>query len=93
MTREEMLQKMDLTADEFRGLLASFGDYLAKLDNPRQRGAITRSLPSMTQALKAFGPGVTEDSLRELFSDERGVAVGGFYFLACSSGPDGTTAA
>jgi len=91
MTRDEMLEKMDLTEDELQGLLASFRDCYAKL-NDRQQAAITRSLPSMTEALQAFGPDVTQESLQQLFGDEMGVAIGGFYFLARSSGSEEATA-
>jgi len=73
MTRDEMLRRLGLTDLELREMLAKFRDFYVTLDH-NQQDTIKRSLP-MAEALEAFGPEVTKESLLELFEDKSGTAL------------------
>lgn len=71
MNRDEMLKELGVSADELHDLLEKFHAFLASLDEP-QRAAIRRSLPTLAEALAAFGPNVTEEDLLKLFEGDVG---------------------
>jgi len=70
MNREEMLKHLGVTSDELDDFMKKFLAFLATL-NKRQRALVTRSLPSIEQALEVFGPKVSADDLRRLFGGDK----------------------
>lgn len=70
MTREEMLKRLGVTEAELRDFLHRFSQFAASLD-PKQRAMLERSMPSMEEARKAFGPDVSEEDLLKLFGGGR----------------------
>jgi hypothetical protein len=71
MNPEEMLKELGLSRHELDDTLAKFHSFLASLDK-RQHAAVTRSLPTMAEAVAAFGPDVKADDLRKLLEGEGG---------------------
>ena len=69
MNRDEMLVKLDVSADQLQDLLQKFRGFLATLDK-HQHAIVKRSLPTMAEALQAFGPSVNEAELAELFEGD-----------------------
>jgi hypothetical protein len=71
MDRKEMLKRMGLSEPELKDLLAHFRHFYSHL-NERQKKVVRRSLPSLEQAAKTFGPGVSPDQMQELFDADSG---------------------
>ncbi len=65
MTRDEMLQKMNLSHEEHSDLMAKFEAFHASL-NQNQQKVVTRSLMSLEQARTTFGPGATVEDVANL---------------------------
>jgi hypothetical protein len=74
MTREEMLNRMGLTSEEFKDLMLKLAQLRASL-NDRQRAVLDRSLPTHSTAAKTFGADVTAGDLQKLLKAEQ---EGGF---------------
>jgi hypothetical protein len=74
MTREEMLNRMGLTSEEFKDLMLKLAQLRAAL-NDRQRAVLDRSLPTHSTAAKTFGADVTAGDLQKLLKAEQ---EGGF---------------
>lgn len=66
MNRDQMLAALGLSGEQLRDLLNKFCTFLASLEE-RQQAVVRRSLPTITEALAAFGPEVTEADLLKLF--------------------------
>ena len=58
MTRNEMLNKMNLSHEEHVDLMAKFEAFHASL-NQNQQKVVTNSLITLEQARTTFGPGAT----------------------------------
>ncbi len=71
MTEKEMLEKLGLSKAELKNLLLRFKFFLDYLDEPQQK-VVRASLPTLDEALKAFGPDATEKQLCKLFEGEKG---------------------
>jgi hypothetical protein len=69
MTREEMLKRMRLTEEELHHLLKAFRKFYTSL-NQRQQAVVKRSLPSLDQAAKSFGPDVKPPDIVRLFDTD-----------------------
>jgi hypothetical protein len=69
MNPDEMLKELGLSRNELNDTLAKFHSFLASLDK-RQHAAVTRSLPTMAEAVAAFGPDVNADDLRKLLEGD-----------------------
>jgi hypothetical protein len=81
MTREEMLEQMKLTHEEFKDLLLKLALLRFSL-NESQRAVFDRSLPSPSVAAGTFGADVTAGHLQELLGAEvRAEVPGGFIAL------------
>jgi len=65
MNRQEMLRKMNLTAAEHADLMKKYEAFAASL-NENQQKVVTRSLLTIEQARKTFGPGTTVQDIEEL---------------------------
>lgn len=77
MTRDEMLNKMGLTDAEHRDLMAKFTAFQNSL-NANQKRVMSRSVVSLSQAAKSFGPNVTADDVQSnLIGPTGGSSVGG----------------
>ncbi len=75
MNRKKMLEALGLSDKEFKDLLHKFRTFWDSLDD-RQRKVMKCSLPTIHEALRAFGPGVSEADLLELFEgDTKGAPV------------------
>ncbi|MGD0648148.1 MAG: hypothetical protein ABR971_09160 [Acidobacteriaceae bacterium] len=68
MTRQEFLDEVGLSSEEFRDLIQKFVYFLEPL-NEAQRDAIHRSLPTITEAARSMGPKVTPDRLGEILKE------------------------
>jgi hypothetical protein len=67
MTRDEMLRRMGLKdGKELDDLLEAYRNFHKGL-SPGQQGVLSRSLPSIEDAAKSFGPDVTPKDLQDLF--------------------------
>jgi hypothetical protein len=71
MNQEDMLKELGVSAAQLHDLLGKFHAFFASLDEP-QRAAIRRSLPTVHEALLAFGPTVNEEDLLKLFEGDAG---------------------
>lgn len=72
MNRSEMLKRMGLSEQELKELLEHFRHFYKRL-NDRQKAVVRRSLPTLEQAAKSFGPDVTSGQMQELFdADDNG---------------------
>jgi hypothetical protein len=81
MTRQEMLEQMKLTHEEFKDLLLKLALLRFSL-NESQRAVFDRSLPSPSAAAGTFGADVTAGHLQELLGAEvRAEVPGGFIAL------------
>ncbi len=69
MNDEEMLRALGLSASQLQDLLQKCRKFLESLDE-QQRQVVTRSLPTMTEAVKAFGGHATEADLLRLFEGD-----------------------
>ena len=65
MTKREFLDQLGLSNEEFRDLIRKFVHFLEPM-NEAQRDAVRRSMPTIAEAAKSFGPDVTQDSLGEM---------------------------
>jgi hypothetical protein len=82
MTREQMLNKLGTTDDDFRDYLRKFNSFLNSL-KPMQREFHHNHVGKMTvkELAKSFGPDVTEEDIELLF--EECPPVQGVFFTAC----------
>jgi hypothetical protein len=69
MNPDEMLKELGLSRHELDDILAKFHAFLGSLDK-RQHAAVTRSLPTLAEAVAAFGPDVKADDLRKLLEGD-----------------------
>lgn len=67
MTRTEMLQRIDLTEEEFKHLILKFRVFYACL-TPQEQRLVNRTLPKAEQVLRVFGPEVDVRDLQLLLS-------------------------
>jgi hypothetical protein len=74
MNHDEMLRKLGLNDVQFRDLLAKLNKLMLSLDT-KQRDVVTSSLPTLSEAARSFGPGVSESDL-EAFLEEAWPADG-----------------
>lgn len=65
MTRDQLLNKMNLTPAEHADLMAKYEAFAASL-NPNQQKVVTRSLLTLEQARKTFGPHTTIEDIENL---------------------------
>jgi hypothetical protein len=70
MNREEMLKHLGITGPELDEFLKKYAEFLANLDKG-QHALISRSLPTMKQAMASFGGQVTAEQLTELFGGDQ----------------------
>jgi hypothetical protein len=70
MTPDLMLKELGVSQKELDELLAKFHAFLESLDE-RQRAVVKRSLPTLAEALAAFGPDVNRDDLLKLFEGDK----------------------
>lgn len=78
MTRDEMLKRMGLTSDGLNDLLKQYREFHDKL-KPEQQSVLKRSLPSLEDAAKSFGPDVTPKDLQDLFDPTSSGAMFSMY--------------
>ena len=69
MNDNEMLKALGLSASQLKDLLQKFRDFVKSLDEA-QRHVVTRSLPTLAEAVKAFGGHATEADLLRLFEGD-----------------------
>ena len=69
MTRSQMLKQMGLTEHQFKHLMESFSKFYNGLD-AAQKAVVRRSLPSLAQAAKTFGPDVQPGEMMDLFDSD-----------------------
>jgi hypothetical protein len=69
MDREEMLKQMGVTNEEFKDFLRKYHHFVKTLD-AAQLDLLNRSLPTMREAITAFGPDVDPVELIKLFGDD-----------------------
>ncbi len=72
MTRQEFLDEVGLSSEEFRDLMQKFVYFLEPLSEA-QRDAVHRSLPTIAEAARSLGPNVTQENLGEIL---RGILDG-----------------
>jgi hypothetical protein len=65
MTKQEFLHELGLSREEFRDLMERFVYFLKPL-NEAQRDAVRRSMPTISEASRSFGPHVDEVQLGEI---------------------------
>ena len=65
MTRVELLNKMNLTSEEHADLMKKYEAFAASL-NENQQKVVTRSLITLEQARKTFGPHTTIQDIENL---------------------------
>jgi hypothetical protein len=70
MNPDEMLKALDLSQGQLHELLAKFSAFLELLDE-RQRHAVRRSLPTLAEAVAAFGAEVDPAELLKLFEGDK----------------------
>jgi hypothetical protein len=71
MKPDEMLRELGVNHEQLHLLLQKFREFNEKLDE-QQKKVVHRSLPTLTEAMAAFGPDVTREELLKLFEgDER----------------------
>jgi hypothetical protein len=66
MNKEQMLQELGLTSDEFNDLLQKYASFANSLD-PAQKAVVENSIPKLHEAAASFGPDVTPGDLESLF--------------------------
>lgn len=69
MTPDEMLRKLGVNHEQLHHLLQKFREFNEKLDED-QKKVVHRSLPTLAEAMTAFGPEVTKEELLKLFEDD-----------------------
>jgi hypothetical protein len=69
MNPDEMLKELGMSHAELHELLTKFHAFLLSLSEGQQN-AIRRSLPTLAEAIKAFGPGVNAGELLKLFDGD-----------------------
>ena len=84
MNRQEMLEKMHLTPEQFTGLLEQFLQFYNLLDQDQQR-VMQRSMLPLERAARTFGPGVTPGDIEKLVLEHGGVAG----LCECTAGDNG----
>lgn len=65
MTKREFLDQLGLSSEEFRDLIQRFVYFLEPM-NEAQRNAVRRSMPTIAEAARSFGPKVTQERLGEI---------------------------
>lgn len=82
MTREQMLNKLGTTDEDFRDYLRKHSSFLNSLE-PRQREFHHNHVGKMKveEIAKSFGPDVTVKDIEDLF--EECPAMHGTFFTAC----------
>ena len=68
MTKQEFLNEVGLSNDEIRDLMQKFVCFLEPLSEA-QRDAVHRSLPTIAEAARSFGPDVTRERLSEILKE------------------------
>lgn len=68
MTRQEFLDRLGLSSEEFRDLMQKFVYFLESL-NEAQRDAVRRSMPTIAEAASSLGPNVTPEQLGEILRE------------------------
>ena len=82
MTKQEFLDRLGLSSEEFRDLMQKFVYFLEPL-NEAQRDAVRRSMPTIAEAARSSGPNVTPEQLGEILI---GILEGiEFVVLGCHS--------
>ena len=66
MNREDMLKQLGISHDQLQDLFQKFEAFLASL-NPQQQQIVKFSLPTVKEAVEAFGGDATESDLMNLF--------------------------
>ena len=69
MNREELLDALGLSSEEFHDLLKKFDAFFSSLDK-NQQVVVKRSLPTVAQALAALKPDVSEAELQKFFASD-----------------------
>jgi hypothetical protein len=69
MNHNEMLEALGMSHAELHELLVKFDAFLKSL-NEAQQNAVRRSLPTHSEAIKAFGSGLKADELLTLFDGD-----------------------
>jgi hypothetical protein len=68
MTKEEFLSRLGLSSHEFRELVRKFIHFLDRLTEA-ERAAVLRSMPTIAEAARSFGPDVTSDELGNILKE------------------------
>lgn len=85
MTRDEMLRRLGLTELELEDLLDKYRQFHKSLSD-RQRVVMTRSLPSVEEAIRSFGPDVTVDDMQILLDPNSTGAMFSMYVAVVAPG-------
>jgi hypothetical protein len=70
MNHDEMLHRLGLTDAQLKDMLAKFRALEASLDHAQQ-AAFRRSIPTLTDAMEAFGDDVTKEQLLKMFEGDK----------------------
>ncbi len=65
MRKQEFLDRLGLSSEEFRDLIQKFVYFLEPL-NEAQKDAVRRSMPTIAEAARSLGPNVTPEQLGEI---------------------------
>ena len=68
MTKEEFLEELGLTSEEFRGLMEQFRLFLAPL-NEAQRKVVIRSMTTIADVASSFDPELSIGELNTILTD------------------------
>jgi hypothetical protein len=85
MTRDEMHARLGLSPKDLTDLLNKYRDFHKGLSDA-QKAVVTRSLPSIEDAMKSFGPDVTPEDLQSLFDPDSTGAMFSMYVAVVASG-------
>jgi hypothetical protein len=83
VTKKEFLDHLRLSSEEFSDLMGKYVLFLESL-NEAQREAVRRSMPSITETARSFGPKMTPEDLEKVLAG----ILGGIEFVmwGCFSG-------
>jgi hypothetical protein len=82
MTKQEFLEGLGLSSEEFRDLMQKFGDFVESL-NEAQQGVVRRSMPTVAETSRSFGPKMTPKDLERVLA---GLGDNEFVMWGCFSG-------
>lgn len=69
MNQADMLKQLGISLEQFNDLFQKFQAFFNSLDD-QQKQVLQASLPTLKEAADAFGPGVNESDLLQLFQGD-----------------------